>query len=253
MDRHPVPEAVRRAARALGLAADQLRPLPGASGETWASEPGVLRVRPSVSLRRELAASAAAGAAVPVPRVLDVVDLDPPGEVSAALLQWVPGRPAGNLDGVDRRRAAAIGRVCGEIHAALATVPAPGGLRSADGQAAPNDRLLHLDLHPFNILLDDRDQVSGVVDWANCAAGPPELDRARTATLFHWDPAAVVLKPNPVWAALAEAWAATASFPQIPRRALLWAYRYMLADLSDRYHGDELSELRRAADEFSRY
>lgn len=234
----------------MGLAGGELRPLPGATGQTWAAGPGVLRVTPSASLRRELAACTAAGAAVPVPRILDVVDL---GDVSAALLQRLPGRPAGALDGVDPSRARTRGRACGEIHAALATVAPPPGFRTVGGPAEGAECLLHLDLHPFNVLVDDDERVSGIVDWANTAAGPPEFDRARTATLFNWDPAAALFNGDPAWAALTEGWAETASFPQIPRRAMLWACRYMLADLGDRYDAGQLSELRRAVDDFSPY
>lgn len=40
--------------------------------------------------------------------------------------------------------------------------------------------MLHLDLHPLNVLLGEEGAVTGVLDWANTAAGDPVLDRART-------------------------------------------------------------------------
>jgi len=42
--------------------------------------------------------------------------------------------------------------------------------------------VVHLDLHLFNILTGTRGEVTGVLDWANAAAGDPDLDRARTWT-----------------------------------------------------------------------
>jgi len=42
--------------------------------------------------------------------------------------------------------------------------------------------VVHLDLHLFNILTGTRGEVTGVLDWANAAAGDPDLDRAGTWT-----------------------------------------------------------------------
>jgi aminoglycoside phosphotransferase (APT) family kinase protein len=61
-----------------------------------------------------------------------------------------------------------------------------------DSAAPPTgDRLLHLDLHPFNVLVDEQGDVSGVLDWANVAGGHPDLDRARSWSILTLDPAAV--------------------------------------------------------------
>lgn len=46
----------------------------------------------------------------------------------------------------------------------------------------PAIRVLHLDLHPANVLLSSRGPV--VIDWRNTAEGPPELDVALTALIM---------------------------------------------------------------------
>lgn len=45
--------------------------------------------------------------------------------------------------------------------------------------ANPEDCVLHLDLHPENVMLTDRGAV--VIDWSTAAEGPPGLDRAMSA------------------------------------------------------------------------
>ena len=129
----------------------------------------------------------------------------------------------------------AVGGQFGRIH----------GLYSAP----EGDRLLHLDLHPFNVLVDESGQVSGVIDWANAAAGHPDLDRARSLAILNRDPAAVARRADPAWAALADGWQEAAG--QTSPNASLWAHRYMLTDLSGRYDEDQLSGLRRAVDELT--
>lgn len=48
--------------------------------------------------------------------------------------------------------------------------------------AEPTDRVLHLDLHPQNVMMTSRGPV--VIDWRNAAEGPPDLDVAMTALIF---------------------------------------------------------------------
>ncbi len=72
-------------------------------------------------------------------------------------------------------RAAAIGRQLAELHARIHSIPAgnlaAGGLlpRFSDG-----DSILHLDLHPDNVMLTDRGPV--IIDWSNVAVGEPLAD-----------------------------------------------------------------------------
>ncbi|MEV0387637.1 phosphotransferase [Nonomuraea sp. NPDC050643] len=48
--------------------------------------------------------------------------------------------------------------------------------------AAPGDRILHLDLHPDNVMLTPRGPV--VIDWCNAAEGRPELDCALSVVIL---------------------------------------------------------------------
>ena len=64
-------------------------------------------------------------------------------------------------------RGLAAGAALGELHDRLHSIP---GLRS--------DTLLHLDLHPMNVILGPDGPV--VIDWTNAADGPPGLDVAMT-------------------------------------------------------------------------
>ena len=49
-------------------------------------------------------------------------------------------------------------------------------------EAAPGEALLHLDLHPLNVILRGADPV--VIDWSNARPGPPGLDVAMTAVIL---------------------------------------------------------------------
>ncbi|MFF0469649.1 phosphotransferase [Micromonospora zamorensis] len=48
--------------------------------------------------------------------------------------------------------------------------------------ADPLDRVLHLDLHPQNVMMTSRGPV--VIDWRNAAEGPADLDVAMTALIL---------------------------------------------------------------------
>jgi Ser/Thr protein kinase RdoA (MazF antagonist) len=191
----------------------------------------VLRVGERVA--GEVAAAAAAAARVPVPRVLGQIE-------GAVLLELVRGRPAGEL--ADPEHAAAAGRACGALHERLAGVAAPEGLRE---ELPGRERsLLHLDLHPYNVLVDDAGEVTAVIDWTNAAAGDPQLDAARTWSILTLDPAALARRTEPGWLALSEAW--LDGLPEIPAPARAWACRFMLADLGKRLDPAALAPVREA-------
>jgi Ser/Thr protein kinase RdoA (MazF antagonist) len=200
----------------------------------------VLRVGERVPC--ELLAAAAATGHVPVPRVLDRIDLD---GTSAVLLERVRGRPAGELALQSPVGGAAAGRACGALHDALAEAAAPPALRAA-GADCRERRLLHLDLHPFNVLVDDDGEPTGVVDWANAAAGDPELDRARTWSLLTLDPAVRGREADPGWAALTEHWLHAGRMHALSTSARVWACNFMLADLATRHTTAELAPIRHA-------
>ncbi|MEU4550096.1 phosphotransferase [Nonomuraea dietziae] len=71
----------------------------------------------------------------------------------------------------------------------LSTVRSPGWLQAAAGR--PGNRLLHLDLHPGNVLLTG--DGPRVVDWANAARGAPGADAACTWLILA---TATVVEPS---------------------------------------------------------
>jgi len=64
------------------------------------------------------------------------------------------------------------------LHHLLDDIPAPPWLR----HLGSGDALLHLDLHPDNVLIGPRGPV--VIDWTNAAVGHRDLDRALTWVLL---------------------------------------------------------------------
>ncbi len=66
-------------------------------------------------------------------------------------------------------------RLLADLHRRLHAIPAPAGMRSF---AAAGDAVLHLDLHPANVMLSPSGPV--VIDWTNAAAGAPGADLALT-------------------------------------------------------------------------
>ena len=68
-------------------------------------------------------------------------------------------------------------RLLADLHDRLHVIPAPDWLPDAGG-----DRLVHLDLHPMNVMITASGPI--VIDWANAARGDPLLDVALTYVLF---------------------------------------------------------------------
>jgi aminoglycoside phosphotransferase (APT) family kinase protein len=99
---------------------------------------------------------------IPVPRVADVSGTD-------LVMEYVPGpRMSQELD-AKPWRAGALGRELAELHRKLDAVPAPAFL-DGDGD------LLHLDLHPGNVVLGPEGPV--VVDWGSAVKGDRKVDVA---------------------------------------------------------------------------
>jgi aminoglycoside phosphotransferase (APT) family kinase protein len=109
----------------------------------------------------------AAGYGYPVPAVFaaegpDLVMARVAGPTMlAALLE-------GTMDG------AAAGAELADLLRRLHAIPPRPG-------AGPGERLLHLDLHPANVMLGPSGSV--VIDWRNARDGPPDLDLAVTALI----------------------------------------------------------------------
>jgi aminoglycoside phosphotransferase (APT) family kinase protein len=74
-----------------------------------------------------------------------------------------------------RRHAAALAR----LHQRLHEIPGPAWL---DAFSSGGDRLIHLDLHPLNVILSPEGPV--VIDWANAARGAEPADVALTWLLM---------------------------------------------------------------------
>jgi aminoglycoside phosphotransferase (APT) family kinase protein len=70
--------------------------------------------------------------------------------------------------------AGAAGRVLADLHTRLHAIPSRAG--------TPDERVLHLDLHPANVVLTARGPV--LIDWTNATDGPPDLDVAQTAVIL---------------------------------------------------------------------
>jgi aminoglycoside phosphotransferase (APT) family kinase protein len=66
-------------------------------------------------------------------------------------------------------------RVLADLHRRLAEVPAPDWLRPSQFEGTG---LLHLDLHPLNVLVTADGPV--VIDWANASRGDPSAEVAST-------------------------------------------------------------------------
>lgn len=86
--------------------------------------------------------------------------------------------------------------ILADLHNRLAAVPAPDRLPGPrtrhEAHPPAGAALLHLDLHPLNVILTaERGPV--VIDWTNAAAGDPAFDLARTLVTI-----ATVQAPHPV-------------------------------------------------------
>ncbi|MGN6600757.1 MAG: phosphotransferase family protein [Actinomycetes bacterium] len=249
--------AAAEAARSLGVRAEVV-PSSGASGETWLADEVVLRVAAPSRIDRELAAMRAAAGQVPVPAVSARCDVTAPGGdevMSVIVMPRLQGRSVADMvlgdDGdLSTAEAAALGRRCLELHAALAHVDAPADVPRLDQLLGPassapprSERaassLLHLDLHPGNILVDEALEVLAVIDWANAAAGPPVADLARTESILTLDPVIPTVRGRRAAAALLDAWAAPIA-DRVSRGWRLWSAEVLRQDLAERYAPEDL-------------
>jgi aminoglycoside phosphotransferase (APT) family kinase protein len=72
------------------------------------------------------------------------------------------------------------GRVLADLHGRLHALEAPDWM--LDAPVGSGDRVLHLDLHPLNVIVGPRGPV--VIDWTNAARGDPAVDVALTWVLM---------------------------------------------------------------------
>jgi aminoglycoside phosphotransferase (APT) family kinase protein len=72
------------------------------------------------------------------------------------------------------------GRLLADLHQRLHEIPAPDWVQ--DAPFGTGDRLLHLDLHPLNVILSSKGPV--VIDWPNARRGDGNSDVALTWILL---------------------------------------------------------------------
>ncbi|MFF2012010.1 phosphotransferase [Streptomyces sp. NPDC058195] len=108
----------------------------------------------------------------PVPRLGPRDAKTPPGDL---LLERLDGPTMLDALMAEELSADEAGALLAGLLAELHTVP-------ARVSPHPGDRILHLDLHPGNVMLTDRGPV--VIDWSNAAEGAPALDRAMSALIL---------------------------------------------------------------------
>lgn len=77
-------------------------------------------------------------------------------------------------------KAKTFGRVLGDLHGELHELTCPDWLEAAP--CGTGTKLLHLDLHPLNVMMSSRGPI--VIDWSNAARGDPNVDVALTWTLM---------------------------------------------------------------------
>ncbi|MFI7421938.1 phosphotransferase [Nonomuraea sp. NPDC049684] len=129
------------------------------------------RNRLPADTRREAAVMAhVAACGYPVPRVY------PGGHGPADLvMERLAGPTMLHALLTGRMRAGEAGTMLARLLRRLHELPA----RTA---ADPGHRVLHLDLHPDNVMLTPRGPM--VIDWSNAEDGPPALDRAMSAVIL---------------------------------------------------------------------
>lgn len=77
-------------------------------------------------------------------------------------------------------KAKRFGRILAELHKELHELPGPEWLTLTTLRAGT--QLLHMDLHPLNVMMSDRGPI--VIDWGNAVRGDPRTDVAVTWTLM---------------------------------------------------------------------
>jgi len=111
----------------------------------------------------------------PVPEVFDVSD-----DGSALVMERVGGPTMVDRGAARPWRIRSLGRELAALHQSLHDLPTPDWL--AQAPLGSGDRLLHMDLHPLNVLMGADGPM--VIDWTNAAIGDPLVDVALTWALI---------------------------------------------------------------------
>ena len=245
------------AVRNLGLGSDAVvEPASrGASGAAWIvrtpAQRYVLRLSsPPLTEGRVAAMAVARASGLPAPELIRRA-ASKDGDI--LLLSWLPGSSLYDTLLQDPAATRRWGRAMGEMQRRLHQIAAPSEVVDvlADGDRPfvagrgarglpPGNALLHLDWHPFNLLVDEAGtRISGIVDWDNARRGHPLLDLARTHSLLSVEPSMVSL-PQELRARIEElvdAWEEGygPEAREIPPACHAWAGQVMLADLEARF------------------
>ena len=225
--------------------------------------------------RERVAMEAAARHDVPAPEVLLAEEMD--GQ-PVLVTTWCPGEPALQVlersPGDAHRIGMAMGGSLGRLH----QIAAPDGLAppahwiDRGGEAltpirhhlerAPDaDRLLHLDYHPANVLIDN-DEVAGIIDWENTLPGPPHMDVARSRAILRsvrigkLMPAAMMTALDEFEEGLVAGHASVVGADPYPELSTAWGMAMTVDDLAGQVGkpeswvtGDLVEELRRKRDQ----
>jgi hypothetical protein len=158
----------------------------------------------SVALRERIASAAAAVAGISTPRVETFGEF---GGMPAVVQTWCPGRTLMSLIEGKPWQVVSLGRMFGRQHARLHTIPAPPEFAATAPEdwlsrvlpehryladrlmsaGTATDRLIHLDYHPLNVIVNRGGETS-VIDWAYSAAGDVRADLALTALTLEIAP-----------------------------------------------------------------
>ena len=111
----------------------------------------------------------------PVPEVFDVSD-----DGRDLVMERIEGPTMVELAAARPWCIRSLGRALAELHVSLHALPAPEWLPAAP--FGSGDRLVHMDLHPLNVLMSADGPV--VIDWTNAARGAPLADVALTWALI---------------------------------------------------------------------
>ena len=111
----------------------------------------------------------------PIPRVDEVSD-----DGTELVMERIEGVNMVEALNATPWKAKRFGRTLARLHDQLHELSGPEWLSPAP--VGLGDRLLHLDLHPLNVMMSPRGPI--VIDWANAVRGNPNIDVALTWTLI---------------------------------------------------------------------
>ena len=149
----------------------------GRDGDIFEYGPGLVlrRARGGRVIEREARVMEyAARHGYPVPRVEDVL-----AGGTEIVMERLDGPMMMNVMASRPWTLAQHAELLADLHDQLHLIPAPDWLAQLH---ADSDRLVHLDLHPLNVVMTAHGPV--VIDWTNAAGGDPLLDVALTYTLL---------------------------------------------------------------------